>query len=316
MIRNVMFATTTLAVLAFAVAAPAATIDDLLAEEQFVGYDWGEYLDGQQTSSTIGFDGEETWDAVDEDHDARGYQPVEQGLSYPGLASAGGAVEAYRTSNFRQGDNASGNSEDASLVPGDSITETGDALYLSALINADGYTAREDDLDIHGVDVLFRHESGGRRLGFGFGGESGGDEEKARTVRLRTQSEDRLQLDAEEVGNDEGLTLAEGTNLLVLSIERPGGTGDNTYRLWLNPDLYEPMGDPDFTHTEDWGIVVGCPSWGFFGFELRQSFNYPQSVLVDELRFGESWAAVTIPEPATLGLLGIGGLAVVLKRRR
>jgi hypothetical protein len=36
---------------------------------------------------------------------------------------------------------------------------------------------------------------------------------------------------------------------------------------------------------------------------------------MDELRFGSTFADVTIPEPATIGLLGLGGLVLLRKRR-
>ncbi len=289
---------------------PAADggIIDLLAEEQFVGYDWGEYLDDQQTSSTIGFDGTETWDAAAAPE--RGWRVVEQGLSYPGLASAGGAVEPYRTTTWKDGD-----ARTARLIPETHTPHTNDDgwLYLSALINADGYEAREDDEAHHGVDVtlIYRTASPSRDFGFGFGGASGGDDEAARTVRLTTN--DHSGSDAYQTD----VVLEEGTNLLVLAISPRHELEDDTthYKLWLNPDLFAPQGTPDYVHTEEYGLT-GSASDGFLGFRLLQSFNGEQSgVFVDELRVGSDWAAVTIPEPASLALMGLGGLLLIRRRR-
>ena len=37
---------------------------------------------------------------------------------------------------------------------------------------------------------------------------------------------------------------------------------------------------------------------------------------VDEIRIGESWEDVTVPEPATMAILGIGGISVLIRRRK
>ncbi len=37
---------------------------------------------------------------------------------------------------------------------------------------------------------------------------------------------------------------------------------------------------------------------------------------MDEIRIGETWADVAVPEPATLTLLGLGGLGVLIRRKR
>ena len=37
---------------------------------------------------------------------------------------------------------------------------------------------------------------------------------------------------------------------------------------------------------------------------------------IDEIRMGKSWADVAVPEPATMALLGIGGIGVLIRRKR
>ncbi len=86
--------------------------------------------------------------------------------------------------------------------------------------------------------------------------------------------------------------------------------------LWANPaDLTDP-GAPDYTFAAD----------HFSGFDVDAIMLRAEtgggvanpSFIFDEVRVGETFGSVTpwIPEPATMGLMGVGGLAVLLKRRR
>ncbi|MCC5848554.1 MAG: PEP-CTERM sorting domain-containing protein [Verrucomicrobia bacterium] len=286
----------------------------LIGYESFDGVSNG-LLAGQATQSTIGFAGTETWTGPSGNasaQQARSFSASTSGLTFPGLVTSGGNAEAYRTTTFNDNTTTPHRAELSSSTP---TTNTPDEVFFSALINADGYTAREGDTSLHGVELRFLHESGGRSLGFGFGGASGGDETAAKTLFVRgfdgnPSTSVRLESD---------LVLASGTNLVVLSIARPGGSGDNTYSLWLNPVPGAPQGTPDWQGTLNWGIVVDGGSQGFYGFDMTQSFNGIQSVLVDELRFGTSYDAVSpIPEPGTLVLFGVllGTLAVFRRRPR
>jgi len=48
----------------------------------------------------------------------------------------------------------------------------------------------------------------------------------------------------------------------------------------------------------------------------RVSIQFKDNSMVDEIRFGASYADVAVPEPATLALLAMGGLAALRRRRK
>lgn len=296
---------TLLAISAMALAPLASA--NLIGYESFSGYT-NNFLLGQETSSSTGFAGTDVWTRSSSQNASRDFwaRPTE-GLTYSNLVSSGGSAEIARTSTFNDtGINT------ATLASSTPTADTPDELFFSALINADGYTAKSDDATNQGVEVRFLHEAGGRQLGFGFGGASGGDQTAAKTLFVRGfvgASPARIQ---------SNLALNSGTNLVVLSIARPGGSGDNTYSLWLNPNPSSPMGTPDWQSTQNFGIVVNDGSFGFYGFDMTQSFNGEQSVSVDEFRLGTTYDAVTaIPEPGTLVLLGVAlGTLAIFRRRR
>jgi hypothetical protein len=107
------------------------------------------------------------------------------------------------------------------------------------------------------------------------------------------------------------------TLFVVLSYEAVPGLQNDIARMWINPDpstFRDPLFDPTVTlpdvidNTTGTGTDIGIAS-----ILLRQS-PAPNATL-DELRVGTTWAAVTIPEPATLGLVVIGW-AISFSRRK
>jgi hypothetical protein len=179
-------------------------------------------------------------------------------------------------------------------------------LFFSFLVNADGYTARADDDATDGFEAYFWHSASSRNLGVGFGGESEGVDSAAKTLYVRGESG--------TMATDQ--VLQSGTHLVVLEISRPGGTGDNTYSVWLNPNVPAP-GAAHWSGTQSFGILVGSGSSGFHGFGMEHEFNLQQTVQADEFRLGTTFDAVApIPEPSTLVLFGLAGLGCVLSVMR
>lgn len=83
----------------------------------------------------------------------------------------------------------------------------------------------------------------------------------------------------------------------------------NSISVWQNPDLVTP-GTPDYTGAYD---LVDLSSVKFF-----VKNEAPEEYTWDELRVGTTFEAVApvIPEPSTLALLGLAGLALVTRKRK
>lgn len=96
--------------------------------------------------------------------------------------------------------------------------------------------------------------------------------------------------------------------LIVGKIEwGAGATADETLTLYA-PDTSLAMGSPTMAA---WTI----PALDQSQFD-RLAVQFKDQSKIDEIRFGATYDEVTVPEPATLALVGLGGLAMLRRRRK
>ena len=121
-------------------------------------------------------------------------------------------------------------------------------------------------------------------------------------------------------GSGTGLQLPDqlamgSTYLIVVSYTYVTGTANDTVRVWLNPDsaTFNAGTAPTAALT---GTASTDLTAVFDSIRLGGQSGAPNTVMIDELRVGTTWADVTpIPEPATIGMLGLGAIITLLVRR-
>jgi len=109
--------------------------------------------------------------------------------------------------------------------------------------------------------------------------------------------------------------VPEGPVLTTLSVDNKAftlvrivnGASSAQLTMWLNPDL----GSEPAVGTAAFDGMVGRIPFD----RIRIAGSGDGVVNYDELRVGDSFLAV-VPEPASLSLLGLGGLALTILRRR
>ena len=88
----------------------------------------------------------------------------------------------------------------------------------------------------------------------------------------------------------------------------------NTLQVWINPDTTDGLGTHDIesvwpvTSLPKSGDLTGAQIWAW------NTLDAGDSILVDEYVMGETWGDV-VPEPASLALLGFGGIALIRRRK-
>lgn len=103
--------------------------------------------------------------------------------------------------------------------------------------------------------------------------------------------------------------VAGATNLVVFSVDLNEGGARQYYDIWINPTSLGGTA-PTPTSEFDTGTLVELDG-------VMMGLYFSENGVMDELRFGESYADVTpvIPEPALLGsIVLVGGLLLSRKR--
>ncbi len=230
------------------------------------------------------------------------------GLSYTGLASSGGAIRYH--------------ADKASSVPGmihhaerkTETRETKDPFYISFLVNFNDLieATREGTVYKETIDFDIEGHSTGKMTQIGLEGGYGAGSDEAK-VWLQTEGGTKQ--------TTAGTYAGGSTMLLVLKLVADDGdpdSDDDAY-LFINPDLSQ--GEPASADLHDTGNATAATGAYLMWFKMdihneAADGGRDLDVYVDELRAGETWGDVTIPEPATMALLGLGGIGVLIRRKR
>ena len=298
--RNRTKAALALAVVAMAALVLAATSADA-AIILYEGFDYAAGdIDGSQAGG-IGFD--TTGWTTSNHSNTNSYDVFSPGLSFPGVPTEG--LSVARPS-------APGSAEmnrPISAAPQAALTADGSTIWFSVLMRDRTFAGRyENAALVLGAGAFTNAGSkpvtmaGGEAFGVAFDGSN----------NPVTNS-----LDVHAIAIDDGATtLSTGfiedptsgeniTYLIAGKIEWASAGNDDTLSLYDITDVSAALPAPFATMTADLDqsafdtVAIGSQQIGIF----------------DEIRFGNSYADVVVPEPGTMGLLALGGLALLRRRR-
>jgi hypothetical protein len=189
--------------------------------------------------------------------------------------------------------------------------DSGNTVYYSLLLRADSLSGSNSTV-------------GGFFIGLNNTGDAAtatNPTAAAARIQARIDPTDSTKYDLgifRNVGATSGATSWSGpldlslTHFIVASIEQVTGGGNDIARMWIDPDPSTFSGPtaPAATRTDS---STGGTDIGAFSIILRQS-PAPYFSL-DEIRVGTSWGDVTVPEPASISLLGLC-IGIFMLRRR
>lgn len=115
---------------------------------------------------------------------------------------------------------------------------------------------------------------------------------------------------------------ADTVYLIVLGYNRGANAAGSSVELWINPDSSSfgttpPAATLSLASYQNATAYANEATWNSLLFFSSGSTSGVANWQVDEMRISTDWAGVVpaIPEPATVGMLGLGAAAVLMIRR-
>lgn len=266
----------------------------LLSYEGFSGYTVGSTLPSDTPSpATGGYTGD--WTAVD--FGTAQAQTLSGSLSYGGAGYAAGTGDHVGVLNTAGGEIESGNSGRTYRLLDGTVQVTGSSsgtLYLSWLFQSGQETGATtyQMLDLYNSSTADANRTFTAGLTFN-GGNDG----------------NHYVFGVNEAYSNTGVAADTAVHLFVAKFDLSTTAASDSVTVWLDPTL--GAGDPTGGTTVSGQDIV---------FDRLSFSDYDgNSAAWDEVRFGTTFDDVTIaaiPEPATIGLVGIFGAGMLFVRRR
>ncbi|MCC5850278.1 MAG: PEP-CTERM sorting domain-containing protein [Verrucomicrobia bacterium] len=216
------------------------------------------------------------------------YDP--DGLSHPGMP---GEVGGSFHHDFGSGNRAINYAVNIDKL---STASAGDEFWLTGLIQ----------LENHDGQSRVQFLSGSNVDGIGFGVNSSGNVQFYGSIN-----------EGANTWTDTGATAAADGSTYLFLVQAIRGSGsfsdrESTINFWFDPQdtsSQAALGLPDFTN--------GLSKFGRDGVWNEVTIGLSNQSRADEIRFGDSFNAVMIPEPGTLVLVGLAvGFLIHFRRRR